>query len=286
MGPAPLVTVLLTCRNSHPRFLLLALRSVLRQSSARWRLLVIDDASEQADTLAVFRRLERVRDPRVRIVRSRSRHVTGALNEGMREATTPCVCVLHSDDVLVETAIATLNAAIEANPHVHYFHSARQVIDERGRALSRIYPARELCSAADFLGTPPVKALHCWRVEAALSIGGMDETLGLHGGDDYDFPWCMAEAGFRFCAIPDCLYLFRDHRAHERLTTHVPLDVQIAHLRTMFAKHGLDEDAITGQVEWRRRSYLREALFATWADRRAKELSGFDPRSGWRFSYS
>jgi glycosyltransferase involved in cell wall biosynthesis len=286
MGSEPLVTVLMPCRDAHPRFLVLALRSVLEQSSPRWRLLVIDDASERADTLGVLRRLERSRDPRMRIIPSTSRHVTGALNTGMRAVTTPYVCVLHCDDLLAAGAIAALNAAIEHDPDADYFYSSRRFVDERGRALGGIRKARESISPADFVNECPVKGLHCWRVEAALAIGGIDETLGLHAGDDYDFPWRMAEAGYSFHAIPDCLYLIRDHREHERLTTHVPLDVQIAHLRAMFTKHGLDEASIREQISTRHDDYLRQALFETDADRRAKEAAGFDPRSGWREVYS
>jgi glycosyltransferase involved in cell wall biosynthesis len=286
MGPDVLVTVLMPCRDAHPRFLGLALRSVLEQSSPRWRLLVIDDASERADTLGVLRRLECSGDPRVRVVPSGSRYVTGALNTGMRTATTPYVCMLHCDDLLGGDAIATLNEVIEDDPRVDYFYSARRFIDEHGRALSGIQKAPERISPEDFVKTCPVKGLHCWRVEAALAIGGMDETLGLHAGDDYDFPWRMAEAGFRFKPIRDCLYLYRDHREHERLTTHVPLDVQIAHLRAMFAKHGLDETSIREQISSRQDDYLRQALFETSDDRRTKEAAGFDPRTGWRASYS
>jgi glycosyltransferase involved in cell wall biosynthesis len=278
----PLVTVLVACRNAHSGFLELALESVFGQSSGSWRLLVIDHASDRPETMAVLRALEDQQDPRVRVIRSDARYLTGALNAGLHAATTPFVCVLHGDDLLDERALAALNDAIAARPEVDYFYSARRFIDELGRPISGVYPAAEEVSVADFVAKCPVKGLHCWRVAAALEIGGMDEELGLHGADDWDFPWLMAEAGFRFAAIPHCLYLYRDHREHERLTTHVPLDVQVEHVRRILAKHGLDESAIDAQVELRRQDYLRQALFEDASDRRQKEAAGFDPRAGWR----
>jgi glycosyltransferase involved in cell wall biosynthesis len=281
----PLVTVLVACRNTHPGFLELALASVLGQSSPGWRLLVIDHASDRQETLAVLRALEDRDDPRVLVIRSDARYLTGVLNAGLRAATTPFVCVLHADDLLDEHALDVLNDAIAARPDVDYFYSARRFIDELGRPISGVYPPADEFSAADFAAKCPVKGLHCWRVAAALAIGGMDEELGLHGGDDWDFPWRMAEAGFRFGAIPECLYLYRDHREDERLTTHVPLDVQVEQVRRILAKHGLDEAAIDAGVEMRVRDYLRQALFRDASDRVEKEASSFDPRAGWREAY-
>jgi hypothetical protein len=132
---------------------------------------------------------------------------------------------------------------------------------------------------------PPVKPLHCWRVSAALALGGMDESFGPHGGDDYDFPWSMAEHGARFSALQECLYLYRDHREHSRLTTHVPLDVQVSELARIFAKHGVSKERARVEIARRRDDYLRQALYATEEERRRKEAEGFDARAGWRQRY-
>jgi hypothetical protein len=113
----------------------------------------------------------------------------------------------------------------------------------------------------------------------------MDESLGPHGADDYDFPWRMAEAGCAFRPVPDCLYAFRDHRSHDRLTTHVPLDAQVAELRRILRKHRVPEAEIERQVARRRAGYLRQALYLDEADRRRKERDGFDIRRGWRQPY-
>jgi glycosyltransferase involved in cell wall biosynthesis len=270
------------CRNAHVAFLEEALASVFAQTSGAWHLLVIDDGSDSPDTLEALGALAGRRDGRVRVVGSRSARITGALNTGMREARTPFVCTLHCDDLLDERAIETLSAAISRRPAVDYFHTSRLFIDEAGRPLGSVYPARESFELRDFEHTALVKALHCWRVAAALAIGGMDESLGPHGGDDYDFPWRMAEAGCVFEAIPECLYYIRDHREHYRLTTHVPLDVQVTELSRILRKHGVSEERIAEEIARRTNGYLRQALFESDDDRHLKERDGFDARRGWR----
>ena len=86
-------------------------------------------------------------------------------------------------------------------------------------------------------------------------------------------------------AIPECLYYYRDHREHFRLTTHVPLDRQVSELRKIWTKHGLTDGEIESQIERRTRGYLQQALFRDEQDRIKKEASGFDPHQGWREPY-
>ena len=286
--PNPLVTVLVACRDPHRGYLAEALRSVLAQTSRRWRLFLIVDDDDEAGRRAVRETAASVgaaADARVAVLRNEGGRITGAFNTGMRRASTPWVCVLHADDLLERRAVAVLNRHIARHPRTDYFHSARRYVDDEGRPLSGVLHPVPRVAPADFLDRGPVKSLHCWRVSAALALGGMDESLGPHGADDYDFPWRMAEAGCRFRPVPECLYAFRDHRSHDRLTTHVPLDVQVSELRRILRKHGVPEAEVERQIARRRAGYLRQALYLDEADRRRKEVEGFDVRCGWRQPY-
>lgn len=258
-----LVTVLMPCWRPHQGFLKAALDSVFAQTSGSWKLLVIVDNDEDAALAGALL----PEDPRAAVIRNESALVTWKLNTGMRHAGTPFVCSLLGDDLLAPHAISVLNTHIGSYPGVDYFHSSHAYIDAAGRRTGRVYNARVSFTLADFKNQGQVKHLNCWRVRAALEIGGMDESLGLHGADDYDFPWCMAEAGCVFRAIPDYLYLYRDHQEHFRLTTHVPLKTQIRELRKIWAKHGLTEAEMEAQIERRSKGYLRQALFLDEQDR-------------------
>ncbi|NNE09007.1 MAG: glycosyltransferase family 2 protein, partial [Gemmatimonadetes bacterium] len=85
-GFGPVVTILMPCRDAEPVLFRRAIASVLSQTDAAWRLIVIDDESEDAGTRAVLGSLRDERDPRIRVVPSEARMVTGALNTGMRLA--------------------------------------------------------------------------------------------------------------------------------------------------------------------------------------------------------
>jgi hypothetical protein len=158
-------------------------------------------------------------------------------------------------------------------------------IDENGYPISSVLMAEESFNLSDFKDRGPVKHLLCWKIESALRTGGMDESLGLHGADDYDFPWCMAEAGYSFKAIPECLYYYRDHREHYRLTTHVPLSTQINELKKIWKKHGLTEEEIDEQIKRRTSRYLKQALYLDDEDKKRKESENYDIRKAWRQKY-
>ena len=271
----PLVTVLMPCKNVKASFFREALNSVFSQSDSFWNLIVIYDLSDNLETTEVLKDLKNSKDNRIAVFKNESRLLTGALNTGMRHAQTPYVCSLLCDDVLDKKTIEVLNKYVKKYPNIDFFHSSRIYIDENENIISSVRRARKSFNLSDFKDYGPVKHLLCWKVESALAIGGMDESLGLHGADDYDFPWCMAEAGYSFKAIPECLYYYRDHREHYRLTTHVPLSTQINELKKIWKKHGLTEEEIDEQIKRRTSRYLKQ-------DKKVKEGENYDIRKAWR----
>ena len=284
MNP-PLVTILVPCRNPMPFFFREALRSVFLQSSSSWKLILIPDSFNDLSELNILSEWMNAKEKRISVIKNASKLITGALNTGMRHVRSPYVCSLLCDDLLDNKTIEVLDRYINEYPDIDFFHSSRMYIDESGKPISSIYRARESFKPSDFKNSGPVKHLMCWKVQSALSIGGMDESLGFHGADDYDFPWCMAEAGFSFKAIPECLYYYRDHREHYRLTTHVPLQKQINELKKILRKHGLNDREIEDQIERRKSKYLKQAVYLDDEDKEDKESMNYDIKSGWRQKY-
>ena len=188
--------------------------------------------------------------------RWRAADVLGQIGVAARPAGPALVAALQDPDPTVRGVVAraleklapevpgAVPALIERFPEVDVFHASRMFIDEEDRPISEVHAARDSFSLVDFETGSPVKHPLCWRLDLALELGGFDESLDPIGIDDYDFPWTMAEAGARFMAIEDCLYLVRDHRDGFRLTTHVPRSVHVRALRQIMRKHGVERARI------------------------------------------
>ena len=277
------VTALMPVRTYHPDYLRESVDSLLAQTSPDWRLLGILDRIGRGGLEAVLGK--RLDDPRIELIANQGRKLAGAFNTGMRQAQSEFVAILLGDDMWEPNAVKVLLDNIGAHPEVDFFHSARRVVKEDGEPISPVFPSRLSVTLEDFGPDSPVKHLLCWRREKALSFGGMDERLNSVGPDDFDFPWCMAEHGATFAHVPECLYVYRDHRSFSRLTTHLPLSVHIREIRRIHRKHGLDKAVTEHFLEEAREKYLRQCIYRSRIDRWVKERLRVGRTTAWRETY-
>lgn len=248
------ITILMPCKSQKEEYFREAVGSVVQQTSRLWQLLIVTDPSSPPEIEAWTASFA---DPRIRLVRSPETGFARALNVGLQAAKTSFVSILLSDDRYAANAIQTLVRYRNRFGNADFFHSSRRHIDESGAGVGDTMPSRKHVRLEDFRTRgSPVKHLLCWRKDLSLSIGGMDEMLSSHGCDDYDFPWRMAEAGARFQAVDECLYEYRLHRQHERLTTTTPVESQIATLQSMFARHGVPPRDTDRYIQQGLRDYL------------------------------
>ncbi len=266
-----------------PEYLREAVASLLAQSSPRWRALVIHCHGARAELEAQLG--DAAADSRIEFIERERPKLAGALNSGMRAAETEFTTVLFADDLWSPETVEVLERNIATRTGVDFFHSARRFVDDQGRSISGVHPAEPDVRLETFFDRVPVKHLLCWRRDLALSIGGIDESLDSVGPDDYDFPWSMAEAGARFGAIQECLYVVRDHRSGYRLTTHIPLRTHVREIRRILRKHGAPRAEIRRRVAKARKGYLQQCLYSSPLDARLKRVFGHDPARGWRESY-
>jgi len=278
-----LVTALMPIKNYQRDFLFKSLDSLTAQSCPDWRLLIIVERNDRAAFERVLRR--ELADPRAKLIVNEGRKLSGAMNTGLRRAETPFCAIVLSDDMWAPDAVEVLSSRIRLYPDVDFFHSSRVIIDEHDRPISAVFPSRVSFDVRDFLVASPVKHLLCWRRALALSFGGMDESLNNVGPDDYDFPWTMAEHGARFHAIPEALYLYRDHRDAARLTTHLPMSVHLKEIRRILRKHGASRGEMEAMLARAKSSYLRQCLYRNRVDKWVKELLGHEARRGWKETY-
>jgi glycosyltransferase involved in cell wall biosynthesis len=277
------VTVLMPLKHYHPHFLKKAVESIINQACSYWFIIIVVEKSN-FDNSRRFLEKE-LKDSRIQVSINEGRKLAGAINTGMRYAKTAFVSLLLADDMWSNNAVEVLSDYIVKYPNIDFFHSSRIYIDENDNPISSVYYSKQEFSIDDFKLKSPVKHLLCWRKDKALSFGGLDESLGFVGPDDYDFPWTMAEKGAAFKAMKECLYYYRDHRECYRLTTHLPLSVHKKEIRRIMEKHGVDALTIRERIARVEKTYLQQCLFKSKSDKRIKEKLGYDARWGWREKY-
>lgn len=137
MTRTPLLSVVIPAYNVAP-FLAAAVQSALAQTIKDTEVIVVDDGSTDG-TPAV---LERLTDPRVRIIRQANRGLAAARNTGIRAARGPYLGLLDGDDTWMQQKAERQLAVLERESGITmtYCHSA--YLNESGEPTGELLLSR------------------------------------------------------------------------------------------------------------------------------------------------
>ncbi len=205
IGPSPRVTVVIPFYNLGA-WLPDTLRSVKAQTYTNYEVLVVDDGSTDAASLAL---LDHLPEQGIRVVRRVNGGLAAARNTGVREARTALVLTLDADDVLDPRYLETTVGVFERD------RTGRLAVVSTPVKLFRESPDRPISGwiplGLDRELLPFINvgaAASClMRRDAVLSVGGYDEFLVSY--EDWDL-WCsLAGAGFTAQIVPEFLFYYR-----------------------------------------------------------------------------
>jgi len=169
-----------------------AVEGVLEQQGVALEYLIIDGGS----TDGTVELIEELADGNscIRSISEPDCGIADAFNKGLAMASGDWIGILNSDDCYASGALATVAAAIEANPGVDVIHGNMLRLDEEGRPLFILHPA-DLDSAIWHqmpLNHPTVFVSR----RAYERVGGFDRSLRI--AMDYDLILRLYKAGAKF----------------------------------------------------------------------------------------
>ncbi len=189
-----------------------SLRSVARQSEARWECIVVDDGSADG-TRAVAERFA-VRDARFRVVATAHRGLVAALNAGLEHCRGRVVARMDADDLMHRERLRLQLGALDAAPglaavgcHVRLF--PRAGLTDGLRAYERWLDAidsPERVRAEAFVECPLAHPTFMVRTEALRATGYRDAGWP----EDYDLVLRMLDLGHELGVVPRRLLGWRD----------------------------------------------------------------------------
>jgi glycosyltransferase involved in cell wall biosynthesis len=217
------VAVVIPCFNDG-RFLPDALASLADQEPHE--LVIVDDGSEDAETLAL---LDSLRAAGTTVVSQANAGLGPARMAGVAATTAPYVHPLDADDRLAPGALRTLADALDANPQAAAAwgdYRTFGVSDCHFPTAPRLDPWR-ITFLDEIPGTTMV------RREAIEAVGGWDAV----GYEDWDFWMRLAEHGFDGVGVGELTLLYREHETPRLLAdTVAEHDRRFGTLRTRHAR--------------------------------------------------
>ena len=201
----PLVSVLVPCYQSDPRWLLEAVGSVRAQYYKEWELILVDDASTSPATRACLQQLERA-GGNIRVLwQERNGGISAATNLALRSAKGEWVALLDHDDALTPDALFEVVKRLEESPDVDAVYTDQDKIDGEGRVYETFFKpdwSPELLNGVMYVGH-----LLVVRRELALQAGGFDSRFDKV--QDFEFMLRVSERSSRIAHIPKILYHWR-----------------------------------------------------------------------------
>lgn len=254
MTSAPEITVMLPCYNAHA-FLPRALDSVRAQTFRNFEILIVDDGSNDPDTVAL---LDSLPDD-VRVVRQENRGLAGARNTGFREARGRLVLPLDCDDWLDPAFLADAKDALDRAGDGAFVFADLALEGEASGVLHKPYNRFEQLF---FNQLPYCMLMPCAAWEEA---GGYDESMRL-GYEDWEFNIRLAAGGYR--GIPLGKPLFHYHVSASGMLASISRERHIALWRHIRERHS-DTYRITRLFglwrRWRREPSVRPLwIYLAW----------------------
>jgi glycosyltransferase involved in cell wall biosynthesis len=167
--------------------------------------IVVDDGSSDS----TGRRVNAIRDPRVRLIYQANRGLSGARNTGIRHASGRYIGFLDGDDVWLPSLSARLIEQMEADPRLGGVYSAYHYIDEAGRpAGGPAFVGPREPSLRQMLRRNYANSHMILRRECLEQAGAFNEEL--RSCEDYEL--CvriLAKTSFRLRSVPERLALYR-----------------------------------------------------------------------------
>jgi glycosyltransferase involved in cell wall biosynthesis len=222
--PTPRVSVLMTTYNGAAT-IGASIDSILAQSFRDFELLIVDDGSTD-DTPAI---IERIRDPRLRLLRTGSRSgIVAARNHGFAAARGHTIAPLDHDDVSDTERLARQVAFLDANPDVVLVATEIRILRE-GMIAAPHHPRAGDPLALRWLlliDNPITWSSVMFRADAVRRLGSFLRPE-FELADDFDFYHRLLGVG-AIARLKEVLTTYRYHAANASLARAEALNANAA----------------------------------------------------------
>ena len=192
----PLVSVVIPCYNAGST-ILRAIRSIETQTIKDIEIIIVNDGSDEADTLKI---LENISSDR-KILNQKNKGLSSARNYGISESNSKYILPLDSDDYFSPTFIEKAIRKIEDNEKTCCVFSNINIFGKREGILDRNYNF----FVQLFNNQLPYAIL--FEKKIWTEVGGYDENMKL-GYEDWEFNIRLGKNGYHPKKIPEPLFYY------------------------------------------------------------------------------
>lgn len=207
MTGSPFFSIVVPVYNSDLHFLQEAIDSVRSQAFTDWELILIDDASPEAE-IVPFLRQQAALEPRIVVVeQERNGGISVASNAGLAVARGEFVGLLDHDDLLAAGALREVAEALAADPEIDYLYTDEDKVDELGEFSEAFF--KPDWSPERLRNQMYTSHFSVYRRALIEQVGGFRSEFD--GSQDHDLALRVTEIARTVHHLPHVLYHWRIH---------------------------------------------------------------------------
>ena len=201
VSAVPRVSVIIPCYN-YGRFLDEAVDSVLAQSLQDFEIIIVNDGSNDPETVRKLAGYER---PKTLLINSENRGLAAARNLGIESARGNFILPLDADDKIGPRYLELACARMEGDSQLGIVYCQAEYFGKiSGKFDLPPY------SFPEILITPMIFCSGLFRREDWSAVGGYSSEFP-YGWEDYDFWLSIIGLGRTVCQLNEVLFFYRKH---------------------------------------------------------------------------
>lgn len=194
-----LVSVIMPCYNDG-RYIQEAIESVKKQTYSKWEIIIIDDGSDDEETVKIISEID---DDRITVLHTEHLRPAGARNFGIQNAKGKYILPVDSDDVIDKTYMEKAVDIIESNSQIGVVYCQAELFGEQqGR-----WDLPDYCFEKMLLDNIVFVSALFYK-EDWKRVGGFSTTMAV-GMEDYDFWLSIMALGREIFQISEVLFYYR-----------------------------------------------------------------------------
>lgn len=205
----PKISIIMPVYNTHPSYLETCINSVIEQSYANWELCIVDDASDNEETLRVLATYETSADPRIKIIHSKKNgHISVSSNLAIAMATGEFMALLDHDDILWPNALFEVVTLLQDHNDADFIYSDEDKVEGDGYTHYNPYFKPDwsphLLECVNY-----ITHFSVLRTSLVKEVGGFDSNMV--GAQDWDLFLRVSEKTDKIYHVSTILYSWRAH---------------------------------------------------------------------------
>lgn len=177
-----------------------AIESIKQQTYSDWELIIVDDGSEDKDTISI---LQNIKDDKVFVYYTDHLKPAGARNYGVSKSTGKYILPIDSDDKVHRTYIEKAVYEIEQNENIGVVYCKAELFGEKDGIWDLPSYSRDAMLLDNIVFVTALFYKEDWE-----KVGGFNTTMAA-GMEDYDFWLSLMGLGREIYQIPEVLFYYR-----------------------------------------------------------------------------